>query len=70
MKTKRITLSGGFHNSRNIRVQVPADFHPATDRLIDVLSETTIERLNRHFCGIRGCTCGGLQRANVEALNV
>ena len=63
--TKLITLSGGFHNSPAIRVRVPLDWHPATDTLIEGVSEATYQRLNRHFCGI-GCTCGGVQRASIE----
>jgi len=66
MKTKTITLSGGFHDSGEIRIKVPADFHPAIHSIQEAVSESTRKRLDRHFCGIRGCTCGGVQRATVD----
>ena len=68
-KTKLIELSGGFHNSSAIRVRVPADFHIACDTLIEGVSELAYERLNRHFCGIKGCTCGGVQRASIYMMD-
>lgn len=64
-KTKQIILNGGFHNSRPIKVNVPIDYHPGNDRILDVVSETVGKKLMRHFCGIKSCTCGGVNRARI-----
>lgn len=67
---KYVTFCGGFHNCGAIRVRVNDEqykninegFYP----LDEILSEGQIKRLNRHFCGVKGCTCGGVLRAEIE----
>ena len=66
MKTEIVTLSGGFHNAGPINVKVPKNFDPVHDCIIDVLGQSVIKKLDRHFCGINGCTCGGVFRATAE----
>lgn len=68
----KITLSGGYHNAKPIKVALAeklverlkagevsiTDFH--------VLSTAQRNKLDRHFCGIRGCMCGGISRAKID----
>lgn len=67
---KYMTLSGGFHNAGAIRVRVNEqqynDLKEGFYPLDEILSEGQMKNLNRHFCGVKGCTCGGVMRANVE----
>lgn len=68
MKKIKLTLQGGFHNANPVNVQIAAsDYeclrdHEAT--LADVLTETQLTRMQRHFCGVEGCSCGGVLRAS------
>lgn len=70
MKKIKLTLYGGFHNANSINVEISAsDYeclrdHEAT--LADVLSEPQLKRMQRHFCGVEGCACGGVLRASWE----
>ena len=48
MKTQKITLSGGFHNSRPINLRVKDG----------ALSVGQYKRLDNHMCGIKKCVCG------------
>ena len=71
MKTTKITFFGGFHNSNAATIRVSNEtandiregFYP----LYELLSDYQLRRLNRHFCGVEGCICGGVMRASVEA---
>lgn len=68
----KITLSGGFHNAKPINIAMAetlverlkagevsiTDFH--------VLTTAQRKKLDRHFCGIRGCKCGGITRAKID----
>lgn len=72
MNTKKITLSGGFHNCSPINIYLPTlvadslkkgeisitDYH--------VLTRSQRQKLDRHFCGIPGCKCGGVARASID----
>lgn len=72
MANVRLTLYGGFHNSSPIRIDVPekvahllkigevslTDYH--------VLTRAQRVKLDRHFCGVRGCLCGGVARASID----
>lgn len=72
MANVKVTLSGGFHNSSPINISLPekvadslkngevtiTDFH--------VLTRSQRQKLDRHFCGIKGCMCGGVARADIE----
>lgn len=63
-KTTLIELSGGFHNTRPLRMRVKEiSIHPGVNTLSEILSEAQYLRASNHFCGIRGCTCGGVARA-------
>lgn len=67
---KYVTLYGGFHNAAAIRVRVNEqqynDLKEGFYPMDEILSEGQLKRLNRHFCGIKGCTCGGVHRAAME----
>lgn len=67
---KYVTFYGGFHNSGAIRVRVNDKQYEALkegfEPLYDILSNHQFKRLNRHFCGIKGCMCGGAMRADIE----
>lgn len=67
---KTITLSGGFHNAQPINFKVSESAYNALKRgdaqIYDVLSASQLKRANNHFCGIKGCTCGGCMRAEIE----
>lgn len=54
MKKVKISLWGGFHNVGEIRVMI-SDFE-------DVLSLNQYKRVQRHFCGMSDCLCGGIYR--------
>lgn len=68
--SKYVTFYGGFHNCGAIRVRVSeqqgSDIAEGFYPLDEILSEGQMKRLNRHFCGVKGCTCGGVIRASVE----
>jgi hypothetical protein len=63
-KTTLITAYGGFHNSPEITIKIPAisevDKVFAPEIALEKLSEFQRKKLNRHFCGIKGCECGGI----------
>lgn len=67
---KNVTFSGGFHNCGAIRIRVNEkqykDIEEGFYPLSDILSGYQMNRLNRHFCGVKGCTCGGVLRATIE----
>lgn len=72
---RTITLEGGFHNSKatTVTINIPNIDLPLEGfqgRDIDELyiSESQIKRLNRHFCGISGCKCGGYLRAEITKI--
>jgi hypothetical protein len=48
MKTQKITLSGGFHNSRPINLRLKTN----------QLSVGQYKRLDNHMCGVDKCICG------------
>lgn len=64
MKKIKLTLHGGFHNADAVNVHISArDYECLRDHvatLADVLSDSQLARMNRHFCGVEGCTCGGV----------
>lgn len=71
MANRKLTLAGGFHNSPEITISLPESIYR---RVITgeldlcehhVLSVSQRKKLDRHFCGIKGCTCGGVQRASI-----
>ena len=67
---KTITLSGGFHNSPAINFRISESAYNALKsgeaQLYEVLSPNQLKRADNHFCGIKGCTCGGCMRAEIE----
>lgn len=70
MKTKKITLVGGFHNRPAINFRLTASAYNALKsgeaQLYEVLSPSQLRRADNHFCGIKGCTCAGSARAEIE----
>ena len=67
---KTITLSGGFHNSPAINFHISENAYNALKsgeaQIYEVLSQSQLKRADRHFCGIKGCTCGAYMRADIE----
>ena len=75
---KKINLSGGFHQVGNIKIQVSNNkFNELLERfdnksyessiisgqdLDEFLTDSQKKRLEKHFCGIKDCTCGGYYR--------
>jgi hypothetical protein len=65
----KLTFYGGFHNSSEITINIA---YVPTKAIWEVIhndsyipefieeycSEYQREKLRKHFCGIRGCTCG------------
>ena len=72
-KNVKITLSGGFHNSNPVNVIIPAYSYECLkdgyETLQGVLSDCQLSRLMKHFCGVRGCCCGGVRRASWSLAN-
>lgn len=66
---KYIIFAGGFHNSGPIRIRVSEEQQTAIREksapLYEILSENQMKRLNRHFCGVSGCRCGGVTRSEI-----
>lgn len=70
---KRIRLYGGFHDSPAITINVKnekavVDWQNGQIDFYDILTDYQRARLENHFCGIRGCTCGSFMRATKEVL--
>ena len=75
MKTIKVTFWGGYHNVSEISLRVPvgayADFSFSKDLSVwayNNLSKYQIKRLDKHFCGIKGCLCGSFEHANFTAI--
>lgn len=72
----KIVFSGGFHNSPeiNLRLIIPLaalrDYAEkkigARDLIDDYITDYQRRRLENHFCGITGCTCGSWHRADID----
>jgi hypothetical protein len=60
VKTLSINLSGGFHGVGGITVR------PRINGRAAYLSDSQIRRIERHFCGMKSCICGGVERAEKE----
>lgn len=70
---KRILLSGGFHNSPEITINVKndnavKDWKNGNIPFSELLTAYQKKRLENHFCGIKGCTCGAYTRAEKEVM--
>ena len=67
---KKIRLSGGFHNSEEVSILLSDEKYKylkeGVSSLQDVLTPYQFRKLDRHFCGIKGCTCGSFMRAKIE----
>ena len=72
---REITLSGGFHNSAEITIEVDTDkwngyqenrSHQGGLMLSDILTNHQIKILELHFCGISDCDCSGYLSAKIE----
>ena len=60
-KKIRIYVEGGFHNSPQTYVLVDPNILKSLGRY--ALTPLQMRRLDRHFCGINSCLCGGVERA-------
>lgn len=79
MKTK-ISLIGGYHERPemsvviNIKPGAIIDYDTGQISAIELIenyaSPYQLKRLQRHFCGIRRCTCGSWQRADLNGLQI
>ena len=69
-KTYKVTFFGGFHNSSSININATAqqldELNEGFYSLSEILTPNQYKRLNNHFCGVRGCLCGGVIRAKWE----
>lgn len=67
---KYVTFYGGFHNCPEIRVRVDEYQYNALKEgfvsVRDILTKSQQKRLDRHFCGLSQCMCGGLIRAKMK----
>ena len=65
-----VTFYGGFHNCGAIRVRVNDEQYNALKEGLcpksEVLSDYQVRRLQKHFCGVDGCLCGGFIRATMD----
>lgn len=75
----KITLSGGFHNNGEINIFVDIKNRALIDwngdkDTIGLLRESMTpyqrKRLEKHFCGIRGCVCGSWERADIDTTHI
>ena len=72
MAKVQIELGGGFHNSPAVVIRVSErDWASAiqSGEKMSALSDGQAKRLQRHFCGIASCTCGGARRADWSVLS-
>lgn len=70
MKKVKITLYGGFHNAPSVNVMIPEHsaecLREGYETIQGVLTDAQLKRMMKHFCGVKGCTCGGVRRATIE----
>lgn len=69
---KKVSFWGGFHKSESINIRVndaqAKEIEEGYYPLDEILSNYQLRRLDRHFCGVAGCTCGGVRRADFEII--
>lgn len=66
----KITIEGGFHNAAPITFMGDREIITQDDLIAEIEDlqihrPATFRRLENHFCGISGCTCGGPRRADI-----
>lgn len=68
---KKVMFWGGFHNSPDVVFNITdnlavrlacAKDYEVYDVVEKGLSPYLLNRLDHHFCGIRGCSCGSWRR--------
>lgn len=68
---KKVTFYGGFHNSSAISARLTDTQYNTLKEgvtgLREILTESQQKRLDKHFCGIKGCMCGGISRTTIES---
>lgn len=64
MKTLNIEFAGGFHSYTTATVR--AKIEDRGTYLRAVVSAGQVRRLQREFCGMRECLCGGTYRAQMS----
>ncbi len=65
----KVRLVGGFHNAPGTCLILQGERNPEesiSDAVHRLASEGQLARLERHFCGVRGCSCGSWCRAEAE----
>jgi hypothetical protein len=63
-KTLTVEFSGGFHAYQTATVRAKIEDRGAYLRA--VVSVDQLRRLQRKFCGMRDCMCGGTYRADMS----
>lgn len=67
---KTITLYGGFHNVSSVRVRISDEDYESVKNgdmpVWEALSEAQEKRLDKHFCGMNDCCCGGIRNKDVQ----
>lgn len=63
----KIQLSGGFHNSNTITLYVKCQKDDISHHtLSSILSTNQLNKIEKHFCDIKGCTCGSYMRSIIS----
>jgi hypothetical protein len=63
MKKIEVCISGGFHNRDFNYFMIPAECLMLDGSLdITYISEKQRAALDNLYCGVSGCTCGGISR--------
>lgn len=72
----RILMEGGVHNCNPVGIWLQVsqlqieDFFRSSKSLDEIVEETLSDeqrqRLERYFCGIKGCRCGSYHRATKQ----
>lgn len=55
-QTRKLSFWGGFHGVSEISIRVKSN---------GKISKRVTEKLNKHFCGMDGCKCGGFKSVGV-----
>lgn len=65
-KKVRLTMWGGFHKVSSITVLVPEYsarcLREGYETLQGVMTPYQLRRVQKHFCGMAECRCGGIHR--------
>jgi hypothetical protein len=75
----KVTMYGGFHNSKETSILLPntkevknclkeveEDCIQPSSLINELCTDFQRKKLEKHFCGIKGCTCGSYHRISSE----